>query len=207
MADLAGGKYPQNNPLMAFVGQGLTNAVTPGMPARSNAEWFGLSTMSDGALAGSGIACVVPVPVDPAMIVSKITIIVGATPASTPTHSFAALYSGIAVPALLGQSADALTGAIAASLPYTFTLATPQLITTNQAPNGFIYVAIAVTGTAVNTAASISTPAGINNGSAQWGANAPLFLSMTAGSALGATAAATVASPAAKAVAPIVFLT
>lgn len=207
MSDLVGGKYPQLAPLSAFTG-GLSNVAQSNIPARSNAEWYGLSGLSDGALAGSGIGCVVPVPVDPFMTISAVNIIIGGTAASTPTHQFAAIYAGTgSAPALLGQSTDTTTAAIAASLPYHWTLATPLLITPTQAPNGFVYVVISITASTVPTAASVATVSGVNNGSAQWGANAPLFLSSTAGSALAGTAAATIASPSTKAVAPIVFLT
>ncbi len=207
MSDLVGGKYPQYNALQAFTG-GLSNVVQGNVPAFSNATWFGLGALTDGALAATGVGAVVPVPVDPFVTISAVTIIVGATAASTPTHQFAAIYAGTgSAPALLGQSTDATTTAIAASLPYTWTLTTPQLITPTQAPYGFVYVVISITASTIPTAAVTATAAGINNGSAQWGSHAPLFLSATAGSSLAGTAAATIASPATKAVAPIVFLT
>jgi hypothetical protein len=205
--DLVSSKYALQNPLLALVG-GLVNAVNPVVPARSNAEWS-VGNMTDGALAGTGVLAFVPVPVDVGSTVSKVSFVVGNTAAATPTHQFAAVYAGTGTaPALLAQSADATTMAIAAqSGIVTYTLATPQVITTTNAPNGFIYAGISITAGTVCTALSVGTPTGINY---QWqvaSATSPLFLAGTAGSALAGTAAATIASASAKAVAPVLFLT
>jgi hypothetical protein len=205
MSDLVGGKYPQNYGLAALLG-GLSNAAQANIPARSNAEWFGVATMTDGALAGSGIGCFVPVPVDIGTEISKISILAGATAGSKMTHQFAALYAGTgAEPALIEQSTDTTNAAIAEKTLLGWKLTKPALITAANAPNGFVYAEIAITvETTVPTAASIGTPAGVNY---KWTTNGPLFLSFTAGSALGATAAATTGSPSAKVVAPIIVLT
>jgi hypothetical protein len=203
--DLLGGRYPLANPLMALLG-GLSNVGQSNIPARSNLELLGgAGALSDGALAATGVGCVVPVPVDPG-IYSKVSILTGATAGITMTNQFAALYAGTgAAPVLLGQSTDTTAAAIGAKALLGWTLATPVIVTSAQAPNGFIYVLLAITAATVPTAASVATPAGVNY---QWnGSASPLFLSMTAGSALAGTAAATIASPAAKAVAPIVILT
>lgn len=210
MADLAGGRYPQYNPWLAMLG--LTNATQSDIPARSNLEYLGLSTVTNGALAASGVIAAVPVAVDQGTVVSAVTILVGGTAASTPTHQFAALYQGTGTtPVLMAQSTDATTAAVAASAPYQFTLATPQLITSVNAPNGFIYVAVSFTGTTVPTAAGTSVPTAVGY---QWFTStttpkgaAPLGFSVTSGSSVAGTATATLASPSAAAVAPIVILT
>lgn len=199
---LVKGHYGLQSPIWSALG-GLSNVVQANYPARSNFEWA-LGSITDGALAASGVAAVVAIPMDPGVVISKVSIIVGATAASTPTHQFAALYSGIAVPALIGQSTDTTTAAIAASAVYSWTLTSSQLITNAQCPNGFIYAAFSITGTTIPTAAALSIPTAVGY---QWATNAPINLSATAGSSLAGTAAATVASPAAKAVAPIVILT
>lgn len=211
MADLVSGRYGQLNPLAQLIG--ISNASQSDIPARSNAEYLGFGSWTDGALAGTGILCVVPVPVDPGTVVSYVSIIVGGTGASTPTHQFAALYSGtnVAAPPLIGQSTDTTTAAIAASGALTYTLTTATAITPAQAPYGFIYAGVSITGSTIPTAAAVSVPTAVGY---QWftssttpKGNAALGLSLTSGSALGATAAATLASPTAKAVAPIVILT
>lgn len=204
--DLLGGKYPLNNPLEALLG-GLSNAVQGNIPARSNLEILGgAAQLTDGALAATGVGCAVPVPVDPGTVVSKVSILTGATAGATMTNQIVALYAGTgAAPVLIGQSTDTTSAAIGAKALLGWSLTAPQIITQAQAPGGFIYVLLAITASTVPTAASVATPAGINY---QWnGTVSPLFLSMTAGSSLAGTAAATIASPAAKAVAPVVILT
>jgi hypothetical protein len=203
MADLVSGRYPQLNPFQALLGQ--TGTVVQGnSPARSNLEYFGLGNPTDGALAGTGVACAVPIPIDVGQIVTKISIFAGATAEATGTHLFAALYSGIAVPALLGQSTDNTgAAAVAASARFDFTLASAVVITPAMAPNGFVYASIVVVAGTVPTALTVSVPTAVGY---QWYTTAPLFLSATHGSALTTTAPATIATPAAKAVAPIVVL-
>src|SRR5690242_12616245 len=99
MADLASGRWPQTNPLWSIIGQ-PTNTVQSDIPARSNIEYLGLSSAwTDASLGSSGVMQAVPIPVDPGTVISKVSILVGATAASTPTHSFAALYSGTNVAA------------------------------------------------------------------------------------------------------------
>jgi hypothetical protein len=197
------GHYPVSNPYWALTGN-LANVVNPTVPARSNFEFTGLANPTDGALAATGVGCFVPVPVEPGTVISKVSILVGATAGGTITNQFVALYSGIATPALIGQSTDTTSAAIAASGLATWTLTASQQITAAMAPQGFIYAEIAITATTVPTALTVSIPTAVGY---KWFTNSPLFLAATAGSALAGTAAATIASPAAKAVAPLVFLT
>lgn len=201
--DLVSGGYPVNYTMAKITGL-ARNVAQGNVNVRSNMEWFGLGNPTDGALAATGVGCAVAIPVEWGDVITKISIIAGATAEGTGTHMFAALYSGIATPALMAQSADD-TGAasVAASAKFDYTLATPQTITTTNAPGGFVYASIAITATTVATAMVVSTPTAIGY---KWFTGGPLFLSATHGSALGATAAATIASPAAKAVCPIVFL-
>lgn len=202
MGDLERGRYPLTHPLSKLFGS--YNASQSNIALRSNAEWFGLSGISDGALAATGVGCAVAIPVEPGDVISKISVFVGATAEATGTHAFAALYSGLAVPALLAQSADNTgAAALAASGRFDFTLATAQIVTPQNAPNGFVYASVAITATTVPTVMSVATPTAVGY---QLYTTAPLFFSATHGSALGATAPATIASPAAKAVAPVVVL-
>lgn len=209
MADLVRGSYPVTSFLKKL---GLpVNSSQANEMCRTNMEYFGLGNPSDGALAATGVSVSVPVPVEMGDIISRVTILVGATAEAAGTHAFMALYSGIGTPALLAQSADD-TGATsaAASAPYSRALQSQIQITPTNAPNGFVYATICFTAT-VPTALSVAIPTAVGY---QWftssttpAGNSPLFLSATHGSAQGATAAATIATPSAKAVAPIVFLT
>ena len=203
MADLVSGGYPQGTLLKAWFGPNVTQS---NLPARSNAEYLGFGGWTDGALAATGVSCSVPIPVDPGTIITNVKVIVGATAEATGTHSFVALYSGIATPALLGQSTDD-TGAasFAASAVKTVALTTPYLVKPTDVPNGFLYATVCITAGTIPTAAVMATATAVTyqlNSS-----TAPLGHSLTHGSAQGATAAATIATPSAKAVAPIIGLT
>lgn len=204
---LTRGRYPVDAALQSFLGKtaATSNATAP---VRSNLEF----PVYSGALADtaasltSGVLTAVPVPVDIGQVVTKISVLVGATPASTPTHSFAAIYSGTTVtsPPLIGQSTDGTTAVMAASTRFDFTLTTPTAISSTQAPNGFIYVGISVTGTAVPSL--ITTPAGAAAGQYRWMTNTPLYFSQTAGSALAGTAAATLINASTLTTAPVVLV-
>lgn len=208
MSDLVSGRYPQFSPFQAAFGN-LSNETQANVPARSNAEILGFSTSTDGVLGTSGVATAVAVPVDPGTVITRLSIIVGATAASTPTHSFVALYSGIATPALLGQSTDKTTTAIAASALFGWALTTPYLVKQADVANGYLYAVVVVAGTTVPTAMCMATPTAVGyqafTASTTPAAVQPM-LSATSGSGLTATAAATL-TLAAKAVAPIVILT
>lgn len=203
MSDLVRGRYPVTNPLAKLLGM-AGNASQGNINVRSNVEWFGLGNPTDGALAATGVGCAVAIPVEVGDTFTKISILAGATAEATGTHAIAGLYSGIATPALLGQSADNTgAAAVAASAKFDFTLTAPVTITNAIAPGGFIYASIAIAAGTIPTAATMAIPTAVGY---QWYSNGPLFLSATHGSSLTATMPATIATPSAKAVAPMVFL-
>ena len=160
----------------------------PAVTIRSNME---INTISGPAVdtagasvAASGVMVAVPVPVDVGMTVSRVSFLVGATAASTPTHSFGAIYSGttVASPPLIGQSTDGSTAAVAASTRFDFNLTTPTVITSAMAPSGYIWAAFG--NTATTTLPSILTlPCGAAAGQYRWFTNTPLYWSLTSGSA------------------------
>ncbi len=201
-SDLVAANYPLTYPVRKLLG--LNGQLQQSNRSiRSNLEWTGLANPTDGALAATGVACAVPIPVENGDLLSRISILVGATAGATMTHSFAALYSGIAVPALLGQSKDGEAAAIAEKARFDFLLASQIEVTPENAPNGFIYASVAITAATIPTAAVVSTPTAIGY---KWFTGGPLFLSATHGSAVLGKAPATIESPAAKAVAPLVFV-
>ena len=200
---LVRGRYSATNPLYSYLGQ-PTNATQSDLAVRTNATVLGLQALTDGAALTTQVATAVAIPVEIGDVITKVTVFVGATPAGTPTNSWAAIYSGVAIPALLAQSADGLTGAIAASGAYTFTLATPQMVTVANAPQGFWYASIMVKATSTPTLASATTAVAV---AYAWYANSPLKLgAITHGAALVATAPATLVVVAGQAVTPIVAL-
>ncbi len=208
MADLAGGKYPQNAAMAALLGN-LVNEVQSNIPARGNHE-FGLGGVTDGVTAATGVAFAVPIPIDPGTVVTRFNMFIGGTAASTPTHCAVALYSGIATPAKIGtQGTDTTTTAIAASVLFQQALGAPYMIKPADCPNGYIYAAWTGTATANPTAAAFLTTAAVNiqyfTASTAPAAVMPM-LSATSGSALAGVMPATL-TLVAKAVAPWVVLT
>jgi hypothetical protein len=184
----------------------------PTVPIRSNLEFAGvfagpLVDTAGASVAASGVMAAVPVPVDVGMVVSKISIFVGATAASTPTHNFGALYSGTAVasPPLIGQSTDGTTAAVAASTRFDFTLTAQQTITAAQAPNGWIWVAYSFTAT-TTLPSQLTVPCGAAAAQYRWFAGSPLYFSQTSGSAVAGTATATLINASTLTVAPVVAI-
>lgn len=200
--DLVGGSWPVTYPFRKLTG--LAGLVAQSnVSVRSNAEWLGIAGLTDGALAATGVGCVVAVPVETGDTISRVSILVGATAGVTMTNQFAAIYSGTTTPTLLGQSTDTTSAAIAASGLAGWSLAAAQTVTSTNAPFGYVYALIAITAATIPTAAVASTPAAVGY---KWFPNGPAFLSATAGSALAGAAPATLPAATAKAVAPLVFL-
>jgi|HubBroStandDraft_5_1064220.scaffolds.fasta_scaffold01162_12 hypothetical protein len=199
--------YWENGPVsidnLATILGNLRQLGNEARPARSNVS--SMSTFADGALAATGVGCFVPVEAAPGDVFTRVNVPIGATAGGTMTHQFAALYAGTgAEPVLIGQSTDTTSAAIAEKKLAGWNLTTPVTVTEAMAPHGFVYAEIAITATTIPSAATYGTPAGTNY---QWGTNAPLFFSFTAGTALAGTAAAKIESAAAKVVAPVVILT
>lgn len=206
MGDTERGSYPSGYPLGARLGLGM-NATQGNIAARTNLEYGILGSLQDGAALTSGDLTYVPAPVEIGDTITKVTVLVGATAASTPSHSWAALYSGALTTAtLLGsQSVDGTTTAIAASTPLVFTLGAKYIIGVNDAPYGYILVGLSITASTVPSLMSGTVPTAIQKA---WFTNVPL-LGATYSSALGATAPATItlANASALAAPPVVFLT
>lgn len=212
MADLASARYPEQWSLWSALGQ-PTNVANPSYPARTNLEYIGITGLVDTAASlATGVMTAVAVPVDAGTTVSKISVLVGATAASTPTHSFAALYSGtnVAAPPLIGQSTDGTTAAIAASARFDFSLTTATTITSAQAPFGYVWAAILCTGTTMPSL--LTVPTGAAAAQYQWftntlAAGSNTGFGITSGSSITTTAPATLIYASQKLVVPAVFLT
>lgn len=146
MADLVHGGYPLHYNLGKLLG-GTTNASQSDTAPRSNLEFHGVAAVADTAAAlVTAKMTVVPIPVEVGDEITAVTILVGNTAASSPTHSWAAIYSGISSPAIIGgQSTDGGTAAIASLTAFKFTLATAAYITSANAPYGYVWAAVSVT--------------------------------------------------------------
>ena len=200
---LVRGGYPVNHAIRKFTG-GLANASQANLAARSNQEWVGVASADTAAIAASGTAVAVAVPVEIGDVVSRITVLVGATAAGTPTNAFAAVYSGIAVPALLSQSVSSGAGVVNASGAFTFVLATPVTATYASAPTGFLYVSLVFAATVTPSVATTLVAAAVGYKAFP---NSPLFLAATHGTGLSTAAPATIATPTTISTVPVVYLT
>ena len=199
---LSRGRYSATNPLYSYLGQPV-NASQSDIAVRTNATVLGMQALTDGAALTTQVCTAVPVPVEVGDVITKVSVFVGATAAGTPTNSWAAVYSGVAVPALLNQSTDGATAVIAASGRFDFTIPA-TMVTAANAPQGFWYASVMVKATSVPTLAAVTIAAAV---AYQWYTTAPLKMgAVTHGSALTATAPATIATPTAQAVTPIVVL-
>ena len=150
MADLVSGKYSQVEPSQGPV-FGLAGSVAQAnVPAKTNAQYLGWSGVTDNAsVLATNTITLVPVPVDLGVTYSVVHAYIGAT-AATVTHNYAAVYSGTsnaALAVLLGQSVDATSTPPTVSQVATFTLGSPVTATASNAPNGYWYVGLQVTGT------------------------------------------------------------
>lgn len=177
------------------------NASDPSSPDtffRSNLPRVGLidSAGDSGhpALA-TGVMTSVPVYLVAGDLVTNIAVRTGATAGATITNQWFALYDDSATPALLAQSADGTSGALAANTVITKALATPQEITRT----GLYWVGITVTASTppslIGTIAMTPVVTGERN------------LSQSSGSTLTTTAPATIATPTAKPFVPRVVVT
>lgn len=210
-SDLVGAGYPTGWPMYAALG-GLTNVSSPNQPCRTNLEWFGFNTAvatTNVLLGGStGAGAVAAVPVTPGEVITKVGVLVTNTAGGTPTHGFAAVYAGTgSAPALIAQSPDTGSGAIAANGLYNWTFTSPLSVSAINAPFGFVYVLMSVTAGTLPTIVTVTGPT-----IGAWGtmvppSTAPLLFAATQGSGLGATAPATIASYTNVATVPAVFLT
>lgn len=132
-------------------------------------------------------------------VVTNLTFMSGATAAGTPTNWWFALYDTQATPALIAQSADQTTGAWAADTAKTLALSAPYTVPTT----GIYYAAIMVKATTPPTLIGASVQADAS-GAVVTGQK---VLARTSGSALAATAPATIAAPTTVGTVPYVVIT
>ena len=153
---------------------------------------------NDGAIAATGVVLSTAIALSPGDRAASITFVTGGTAASVPTAGFAALYTPAGV--LLAQTADFGSTARAANTAYTVALATAQIITTG----GLYYVAISFTATTVPTLRGVTVGSATVAGAI--GLSAPVLV-QSHGSAVGATAPGTIATPTTTAAIPYLAVT
>lgn len=209
---------PLDQGLWSILGR-PANASVAQTPVRTNGEWTGINGLADTAASlVTQVMTVTPVPIRPGDTITKVSMLVGATAAGTPTNSWAAVYAGtnVAAPALIAQTADGGSAAIAASARFDFVFTTganaPFQVTAAQAPFGYVYVAVMSKATTVPS--QVTVPHGAAAAQYAWFTNSPGAsfaaatgaLCFSAGSALTTTAPATLVAVAAKTTTPLYFL-
>ena len=172
--------------------------TSPDTFVRRNLPRHGLydSASDTGQVAlATGVMTAVPVFLQAGDVITNISVRSGATAANTPTNYWFALYSDAATPVLLAQTADQTSTAWAANTTKTLPLASAYTVPRH----GFYWVAIMV--------AATTPPTLLGNVVAPAIATGERNLSVSSGSGLTTTAAATLATPTAKQFAPYVALT
>lgn len=203
MSDLVRGQYPLRNSATKLTG--AMNATQGNLAARSNLEWP-IGSLQDAAAAlVTANMTLVAVPVEFGDVYTFVDVLVGATAAGTPTHSWAALYTGTATTAtLVGvQAVDGGSAAIAASTRKAFALGAPYEANPTDSPNGYIYVGIGVTATTVPSLVSGTAPTATQQA---YYTGQPKFAATIAAAGATAPATVTLASTSAIAVPPVVVL-
>lgn len=195
---LVAGRYPAFAYEWALDGQ-------PNPPYRQSISRADIATGNGGAAlaATTGVMAVVPLICQPGDVVSAIGVIVG-TAAATPTHSWVALYTGVTSAAtLIWQSADVTTGIPAGAQK--FALSAGATI-----PAGGSYLAGGTPGSSGSSGGPVVLGVGIMFaaatmpkfdgmlGSSGFSFTGQVPLIQTAGSALAATAPATLSGIAAS---------
>lgn len=168
----------------------LNPALNPDTVAfhRANLPRLGLA---DIAIAATGVMLSVPIDLEAGDTVTSLSVVTAGTAAGTPTHYWLALYD----PAgnLLSQTADQTSTALAADTVLTLALAAVQKLT----KSGTYRVGISFTAGTVPTLLGTLCAKGALTGQP--------VLSQSSGSALGATAPATIATPTAVKSYPLVI--
>lgn len=176
----------------------LAEPTSPDTFYRRNLPRVGLydSASDTGQVAlATGVMTSVPILLQAGDVITNLTFRSGATAAGTPTNWWFALYSDAATPALLAQTADQTSTAWAANTTMTKALATAQTISRT----GVYWAAINVTATTPPTLLGNCAMAPVVTGERN--------LSQSSGSALTATAPATIATPTVKQFVPLVIAT
>lgn len=152
---------------------------------------------ANGAIAATGVELAVAIPLSPGDVVTNITFVTATTAAGTPTAGYAVLRDPTG--AKIAQTADFGSTARAANTKYTVALTAAQLITSP----GLYIVGISFTATTVPTLRSIDM-----GNAALAGAlitSMPIIV-QSHGSAVGATAPSTIATPTTTSIVPYILV-
>ena len=120
-----------------------------GSPTGTFAQNYPKNLISaDNAIGTTGLITGMSVALHAGDVITKASVMVGATAGATLTHKYFALYSNATIPALIGtQQVDDTGASMAANTLYTGTFGAPFTITAD----GLYWVALCITGTTIPT--------------------------------------------------------
>lgn len=155
--------------------------ANPTRQARSNFDYLGLAGAKDEKpTATTKLSSNVPIPVKLGDVFTKVGLVVGETAGGVMTHQIAALYEGKgAKPALLAQSKDTTSAAIAAATINYWELEKTVEVTEANCPNGFIYAQITIVATTIPTCFNQATEVKLSVQEKGAAKEQPLFISAT----------------------------
>lgn len=185
MSDLSSGRYPHFN----------YHWLAVSSPTVFGESCPKLLAGGDVAIAATGVEMTTLIYLDAGTVVTNINFVTGGTAAGTPTAGYAVLRDGTTTGTKIAQTADFGSTARAANTAYPVALATAYTIPAD----GLYQVGVSFTATTVPTLRGISL------------GNAALCAvgrasTVTSGSAVGATAPTTLATPSNGSVVPYIYV-
>jgi hypothetical protein len=184
MSDQVSGRYSaQSRDWLLFGKQ--NNLAQSDIPAFTNVSPG--TTLEDGAAQKTKYLTAAPVFLPEGIEITKVSAMIGATAQATTAHFWLAAYSGLSPtaiggevkPKLLGQSADKATYEPAATTTAVAEFEKPILITSENAPHGFIYIGFYVAATTPASLASFKVAVALTKATSAlktypWFVGAPL---------------------------------
>jgi hypothetical protein len=164
-----------------------------------------MSTLVDITTSATKKGPIVAIPVQEGDVISKVTALIGAKEGKTAPFWFFALYSGTTTKTeakLLGQTTVS-EAAQKPSLPLTASMEKPVLITSVNAPNGYIFAGLISEITTVCSQVGVEIPTACQK---EWFPGCPEVLSTEVEQKEKSVAAATVKTETASTKVPFIFL-
>lgn len=157
MSDLTSGRYAAQNPSWALFGK-QNNIAQPDVPAFTNVSPG--TTLEDGTAQKTKYFTAAPVFLPEGVEITKVSAFVGGTAQASTTHFWLGVYSGLSPstvggevkPVQLAVSKDLTTYEPAATTTLSAELEKPLLITSENAPHGFVYIGFFNEGTVASLA-------------------------------------------------------
>ncbi len=204
MTDLVSGRYGAYEPMWLALGK-PTNASQSNIPARTNATILGCSTLVDMTTSATKKGPIVAIPVQEGDYFTKVSCLIGAKEGKTSPFWFFAVYEGTTEKheaALLGQTTVS-EAAQKPSLILTGELEKGILITSANAPHGYVFAGLISEITTVCSQVGVEVPTACQKA---WFAGGPEVLATEVEQKEKSVASAKVKTETAVAKVPFIFL-